>query len=68
MNPDDVDVAEPGDRPGLVQEPLDLVVGGVLGPGDRLDGDDPTELHVEGLVDDPHPPSADLLQRLMARE
>jgi hypothetical protein len=57
----DVGVLEAGDRLRLLQEARARQgVARQLG-GDELDGDLPAELQILGLVDDTHPPLADLL-------
>ena len=55
---DDIGVAEPGDRLGLHQEPLANLGVVVLARADHLQGDDPIQRAVPGLVDHPHPAAA----------
>ena len=63
---DDVVVRELGGDLGLALEPLDELL--VLGQGveQDLDGDDPVDADLLGLVDDPHRALAELLDDLVA--
>ena len=63
---DDVVVRELGGDLGLAVEPLDEFL--VLGQGveQDLDGDDPVDARLLGLVDDPHRALAELLEDLVA--
>jgi hypothetical protein len=54
----DVGVAQPGHRLGLGLKPRPLPVAGIGPRPDHLEGHQPVEREVPGLVDDPHPPLA----------
>ncbi len=64
----DVGVVDGGGAAGLAHEAAATV--GVVGQfrGQDLDGDVAVELRVEGLVDDPHAPLADLLEEVVLRQ
>ena len=61
---DDVGMAEPGDGLGLDQEPLAMLGAGRACRRGSSSGDDPVQLAVPGLVDDPHAAAAQLGQEL----
>ena len=52
----------------LAAEALHLLLAGQLTGEDHLEGHDPVERHVSGLVDDPHAAAGDLLQQLVIAE
>ena len=52
----------------LGMKPLDLLRAGQLSGKDQLQGHDPLEVHLAGLVDDAHPAARDLLQQLIIAE
>ena len=53
---------------GLVREPCPLPQARVLAGQDHLQRDDPVEARLAGLVDDPHPAPADLLEDLIVAD
>ena len=63
----DVGVLEPGDRLGLGPEPQPLGIGPAGPADDHLEGDEPVEPALPGLVDDAHPAVADLADDLVPR-
>lgn len=68
---DDVGVAEPGHGAGLALETLrEMEPGGVLAPGEArrqdLDGDEPVEALLTGLVDRAHPAATEEAEELVA--
>src|SRR5207248_2883617 len=63
----DVRVVQPGYRLGLQPEAVELLTAGV-GPGeDHLQGHEPLELLLPGLVDDTHTAPAQLAKDFIAR-
>ena len=60
---DDVGMEELGGGLGLDPQPRPFPQPGVLAGQDHLDGDDPAQVRLPGLVDDPHATPADLLER-----
>jgi hypothetical protein len=63
---DDVRVLEPGDGPGLGEEPGDGRRGrGVRAGEDHLERDHPVQPGLPGLVHDPHPAAAQLPEHLV---
>jgi hypothetical protein len=58
-------VPQPGDRLGLGEESLAVLGPGEFAAGQHLEGDDPAQGGVPGLVDHPHAPAADDLQHLV---
>ena len=64
---DDVGMAEPGDGLGLDAEPGEVIGPGLAAAEDHLQGDQAVQAPLAGLVDDAHPPLAQLLQDLVAR-
>jgi len=58
-------VPESGGGLGLALEPFHHLVAGPLAEQEHLDRDDPVELHLPRLVDDPHPAVRQLLEQLV---
>ena len=61
----DVGVVHLGGGLGLDPEPLHVGRGGELAGADHLQGDDPLEAGLPGLVDDAHAAVGDLLEQLV---
>jgi hypothetical protein len=61
-------MAEPRDGLGLDPEPFAMLGVGVLAVEDHLQGDDPVQLAVPRLVDDPHAAATQLGQEIELRE
>jgi hypothetical protein len=61
-------MAEPGHGLGLDPEPGEEVGADLAAAPDHLQGDQPLQAPLPGLVDDAHPPFTELLQQVIARD
>jgi hypothetical protein len=63
---DDVGVLKAGDGLGLFQEPRQGAGVGVIAGQDHLERDNPSQVDLAGLVNDPHAPAPQFLEDLEA--